>query len=215
MEDSHEFIKSAEDLIDKRSDRDAVSSEKVEAEKQKILRVLASKNSDEVRIEILERLLRERLPKDLQKFALMQIASLHERKNWLSNAAKYYKMAAEISVTYREREDLFMKEVEMFIKAIMYNQADEAMKKAIEAVANPKNRDVIKERVIQLYLNEARMNEMNERRVNAIKTYEKVLSMIGESRKDLRSQIMSKLVVLYERVGKVRDSIRLRDSLKR
>ncbi|PIU76088.1 hypothetical protein COS75_00940 [Candidatus Pacearchaeota archaeon CG06_land_8_20_14_3_00_35_12] len=215
MEDSHEFIKSAEDLIDKRSDRDAVSSEKVEAEKQKILRVLASKNSDEVRIEILERLLKERLPKDLQKFALMQIASLHERKNWLSNAAKYYKMAAEISVTYREREDLFMKEVEMFIKAIMYNQADEAMKKAIEAVANPKNRDVIKERVIQLYLNEARMNEMNERRVNAIKTYEKVLSMIGESRKDLRSQIMSKLVVLYERVGKVRDSIRLRDSLKR
>jgi len=102
----------------------------------------------------------------------------------------------------------------MYIKAMMYNFADEAMKKAAEAVANPKNREMIRAKVREIYLNEARIYEMTEKRTHAIKAYEKVLSLIPAD-DSLRDSINAKLIVLYERVGKVRDSMQLRDRMKK
>jgi tetratricopeptide (TPR) repeat protein len=203
----------ADDLI-KRGSTDIISKEKVESEKLRIQKLIDSYHSEELKLETLENLAKKRLPADIQRFIFTNIAMIHEHKSWWTNAARYYRNAADIAVTFKEREDLYMKEVEMYIKAMMYNYADEAMKKAMEAVANQKNREEIKKKVINLYLNEARIGEMTEKRNHAIKAYERAMFFIPDDDPQKRA-INEKLVILLERVGKVRDSMQLRDRLKK
>lgn len=204
----------ADDLI-KRDSLNVISKEKIESERLRIQKLLDSYHSEELKLETLENLAKKRLPADIQKFVFINMAMIHEHKSWWTNAAKYYRNAADIAVTFKEREDLYMKEVEMYIKAMMYNFADESMKKAMDAIANQKNREIIKNKVRDIYLNEARMCEMTEKRTHAIKAYEKALVFIPETQLDLKNSILNKLVILYERVGKVRDSMQLRDRLKK
>ncbi|MFH0831277.1 MAG: hypothetical protein V1886_00185 [archaeon] len=124
-----------------------------------------------------------------------------------NEAARNVEGAAEVAVTFRDKMEMHMKAARLLVKHGSYYDADKQFEKAL-ACANSREREQLKQTYKEFYMEKAKEFESLKRMNNAIKVYEKLL-MYGFVSNEEKQAINSKLAVLYSKVGKVQDAMRL------
>jgi len=153
------------------------------------------------------------LPNDTRRFVHIKLADLFSGKGMHSQAAQNLSAAAECAVTYKDKAQLFMSETLMWIKHGDYYKADDSFKKAL-ACSNSKEKEVLMKQLKEYYFEAAEKFEKANKNNSAIKIYEKlgVLPFITQEEKE---KINSRLIRLYNRVGKIREAMALEQAAKR
>ena len=162
---------------------------------------------DFVRIDHLTRFLKEDMPIDMRKTVVLMLADVYEKRNMYSEAAKMHDNAAIYSVAFSEKVKQMVKEAELYIKAGMFERADEAMRNAV-GQANPAEKENIFLSIKDFYKRQALVYEKELRRANAVKIYEKLLEMNINSQE--REEIKNKLLGLYEKLGRINEFFSLK-----
>ena len=164
--------------------------------------------SDFLKIEYLEALSKKQNPLDVGKYIRQQLAKVYSDKGMYSNAARQLEAWADMSVTFKEKIEAYLQEVEMWIRAGEYVTAEDIMKRAL-ANATVAEKASIKERVKQAYKNQAALFEKRNERNKALKIYEKLYSI--ETNPSEKEFLRQKLLELYDKTGKVREYMMLKD----
>ena len=165
---------------------------------------------DFVQIDYLTKILGEKLPIDIRKFICFKLAKIYERKSMLNDAAKMFNNIALVSIAFSEKIKYYIKESELYIKAGIFEKADEAMKKAMHQ-ANATEKQDIYFIIKDFYKGQAEIYEKEMKRNNAVRIYERLLVMnITELEKQ---EIKKKLLELYEKLGKLKEYFILKKSL--
>jgi len=182
-------------------------TEAKETKREDIENKLKTIGGDMLKMEYLENCLKQNQTFDVKKFLHVKVADLYERRLMLNDAIKNIDAAAEIAVTFREKIDLYKKEIELAIRHGSYDAAEASFKKAI-AAASSTERDDIRKYLKNVYFARANELEKMQKNNNAIKIYERLL-IFGFVSEEEKKQINAKLAVLYGRVGKIQESMRL------
>jgi tetratricopeptide (TPR) repeat protein len=153
-------------------------------------------------MEYLETLSKKQNSLDVAKYIRKQISKLYADKGMYSNAARQLEAWADLSVTFKEKIEAYIQEVEMWIRAGEYMNADDILKRAL-ANATITEKNSIKTRIKQAYINQALFFERRNERNKALKIYEKLYSI--ETNESDKEDLRKKLLDLYEKTGKVRE----------
>jgi tetratricopeptide (TPR) repeat protein len=164
--------------------------------------------SDFLKMEYLEQMSKQQNSLDVGKYVRQQMAKVYTDKGMYSNAAKQLEAWADMSVTFKEKIEAYVQEVEMWIRAGEYNTSEDIMKRALSN-ATLKEKAEIKARIKQSYKNQALMFEKRNERNKALKIYEKLYSIEMDTSE--REALRQKLLDLYDKTGKVREFMMLRD----
>ena len=157
---------------------------------------------DFVKIDHLTRYIKKVPPLEMRKFAYSKLAEIYEEKRMYFDAAKAYKNMAINSTIYREKIMYHIKEAESYIKAGEFNEGDKALKSALSE-SNQDQRIQIYREIKQFYKEYAEILENDFKKNNAVKIYEKLLTMnLSEKEKD---EVREKLLELYEKLGKIKE----------
>ena len=157
---------------------------------------------DFVKIDHLTRYLKEIPPLEMRRFAYSKLAEIYEVRRMYFDAAKAYKNMAINSTIYREKIMYYVKEAESYIQAGEFNEADKAMKSALSE-ANEKQRVQIYRDLKQFYKEHAESLEREFKKNNALKVYEKLLTMNLSEEEE--KEVREKLLELYEKLGKIKE----------
>lgn len=161
--------------------------------------------------EYLENLLqRLNLDPNLKIFSSRKLADLYARRGMYASSARVITHAASIAPTFAVKKDLSMEAGMMAIKAGNYLLADDSFKHATEEAPQHEKAKIQKE-AQDLFLFEAEQLEQRGRVARAIQLYERLIR--SDMDQGLIRKIKEKLVILYEKVGKIEDSMNMKRSL--
>lgn len=182
-------------------------TEAKETRKEEVEAKLKVIGGDMLKIEYLENCLKKQIIFDVRKFVYMRLAELYEGRLMFNEAARNVDGAAEISITFREKMDLYMKAAELLIRHGSYDAAEKSFEKAM-ICCNLREREVLKKKFKDMFLARAKEFETAKKFNNAIRIYEKLL-IFGFVDEEEKKDINKKLAVLYSRVGKIQEAMRL------
>ncbi len=169
-----------------------------------------SKMGDYVKMDYLQRALTSGLDFDTRKFVLLNLSKLYEERGMYLESGKMMKNAAEINVTYKAKMTDFMKSVELYIRSGNYAEADVIFAQAL-VLGTDKEKTELKMQMRNYYLTCARAYNKADKRSLAKKSYEKLLTLdVGV---DEKKQIQKELLVLYEKLGNIREYYKLKEIL--
>ena len=161
-----------------------------------------------VKIDYLLSCLKQPVDFDTRKFVLVNLGQLYKEKKMYLEAGKMMQSAAPINTTFKGMIEDYVKSGELFVKAGSFDNADIAFEKAL-ACGNEREKFEIKQKKIDFIKAQGEVYLKNDKRNSALLTYEKLLSLnLAESE---RREVQTKLLGLYERLGKIREF----NSLKR
>lgn len=165
---------------------------------------------DYVKMDYLQRALGSGLDFETRKFVLLQLSRLYETKGMYLEAGKLMKNAAEINTTFKSKITDFMKSVELYVRGGNYTEADFVFAQAL-ALGTDREKSELKMLMKNYYLTQARGYSKVDKRSLAKKAYEKLLSLeLGpQERKDIQKE----LLVLYEKLGNIRDYYKLKEGM--
>ncbi len=184
-----------------------VWTEAKETKKEEIEAKLKVIGGDMLKIEYLENCLKKPITFDVRKFVYLKLAGLYEEKLMFNEAARNVDGAAEISITFREKMELYMKAAELLIKHCSYDAAEKSFEKAM-VCGNFRERGILKEKFKDMFFVRVKEFETAKKFNNAIKIYEKLL-IFGFVSEEEKKEINMKLAVLYSKVGKIQEAMRL------
>ena len=93
-----------------------------------------------VQIDYLGAFLKEDLPTDIRKFAMLKMADLYAKKYMFIESAKIYNNLSIRTIPFKEKIEYHVKEAEMYIKGGSFRDADSAIQRAMnQANAFEKN----------------------------------------------------------------------------
>ena len=164
---------------------------------------------DYVKMDNLNRFLKQSLALDKKKFVYEKLAEIYEKKGMFTSAAKMHNFIALCTIAFSEKIRHYVKEAELYIKAGAFIDADEAVKRALSE-ANIMEKENIHKSIKEFYKKQGEAYERDMRKAQAIKLYEKFLQMNLDSVE--RDEIKKKLMILYEKVGKLNEYFSLKDS---
>lgn len=158
---------------------------------------------DFVQIDHLVRFLKEQdTNQDTKKYSYIKLASIYEKKAMFFDASKSYDSAAIYCLNDMEKSSYYIKEAEMLIKGGFFDQIEKAVQKAQQGMPIQEKQN-IQNKVKLLYKKQAEIYESQLKRSNAVRVYEKMLELkITDQEK---AEIKSKLVELYEKLGKKKE----------
>lgn len=172
--------------------------------------LLKDKN-DFVKIDHLTRFLKEKLPAETRKFTYMKLGEVYERSFMFIDSARAYEMAGELS-SENDKKNLFVKAAQLFIRGGDFTRAEGLIRNAMSKANDFERRDIY-DGLKKYCIYSAEAYEKTRKFGDALKIYEKVLTMeLSDSEK---KQIKSKLMELYERLGKVKEYMGMRNNLER
>lgn len=164
---------------------------------------------DFIQINYLNRYLKLVDTLDLKKFILLKLAGINEEKGMIGDAIKNLNSVAEMSTTFREKIEFFMKEAELWIKFGNFEMADKAFQKAY-AIGNTQEKINTQNQYIELYMMQGKKMEDSEKHRKMAEIYEKLFSMRNFKDKE---KIREKLMNVYEKLGRVQDYERIKKTL--
>lgn len=177
------------------------------------MRTKLSTLSYELKIEYLENLLKQIiLPNDVKYSASKILADLYLQKGWISSAAKAMERAAETVNTYEARKEVYMNVGMLYVQAMEFVSAGDAFKKAMDAAA-PGERVALQKKIRQAWMSEADRMEKGSRRPKALEIYDRLLRTSNDYYE--QDMLMKKIMFLYEKLGRIKDSIGIREALKK
>lgn len=182
-------------------------TEAKETKKEEIKAKLKIIGGDMLKIEYLENCLKRQIAFDVRKFVYLGLAELYESRLMFNEAAKNVDGAAEISITFREKMENYMRAAELLIKHGSYDAADKSFEKAL-VCGNSREKEALKKKFKEAYFTRAKEFEAGKKLNNAIKIYEKlpIYRFVSE---DEKKTINLKLAILYSKVGKIQEAMRL------
>lgn len=173
--------------------------------------VLLKDKNDFVKIDHLTRFLQEKLPAETRKFTYMKLGEVYERSFMFIDSARAYEMAGELS-SENEKKNFFVKAAQLFIRGGDFTRAEGLIRNAMSK-ANDFERKDIYEGLKKYCIYSAEALEKTRKFAEAIKIYEKVLTMeVSDSEK---KQVKTKLMELYQRLGKIKEYLALKNNLVR
>jgi len=176
---------------------------------EEIDRELSGKG-DFVQIDHMTRFIKEETNPEIRKYVSIKLSDVYQKRGMFSEAAKIYEMLGEFSKAYADQTKYYVIAAELYIKAEMYFQADECVRKAFREITIKQQNEILK-KIRDLYLSQAEMYEKVKRRNNAMKIYEKLLTM--DISNEEKENIKKKLLELYESLGKVREYYMLKGKM--
>jgi len=171
----------------------------------------AEKMSDFLRMEYLENCTKKFVDAEILRYCFLELSRLYERNGMFPDAIKYLARYEEICPTNREKIQAYLKEIELLVKAGLYERIEFSYKKAKD-IATPKEISELNQKMIQMLKDAAAMYDRQNKYTPAAKAYEKLLQLGKPEDKD---EIKRRLVFLYNKLGKVRESIELERELNR
>lgn len=171
----------------------------------------AEKMSDFLRMEYLENCTRKFMDQETLKYCFQELSRLYERNVMYPDAIKYLIRFEEIAQTNTEKRTAYLKEIELLIKGGYYDKVEFTHKK-IKEISTPKDTHDADQKVIDLYKQEAAKFERANKSSPSLKIYEKLLILV---RPEEKIEIKRKLMSLYNRLGRVKESIELERELQR
>ena len=144
--------------------------------------------------------------------ASKMLSDLYVARGLWSIAAKTLENAADAAQTFSDKKNLYMSVGVLYIKSMDYLLADDAFRKAIEA-ASPGEKARLAADLRNLFMREADQLNNDRKIAKAAKLYERILKTATDINE--KKKVMSNLVVLYEKLARISDSMQMRDSLKR
>ena len=169
--------------------------------KSEIERAVNGKD-DFVKIDYLNRYLSHIDNFDLKKFILLNLAAIHESKNMMPAAIGNITAAADIAITHKEKIELYMKVVELYIRARNFPMAENALKQAMY-FAPEMEKTRLKIRYADVFWNVAKEFETKEKGRHALELYEYMLSLNQSDEK--KTEIKNKLLEYYNKRGMIRE----------
>ncbi len=162
---------------------------------------------DYMRIHYLNSCLKHPFDFDTKRFVFVKLSELYENKKMFLDSAKMMMSAAPINTTFQGKMADFVRAAELFIKTENFEDADIAFDKAM-ACGNEREKLEIKQKKIDFYKSRALYYFDNDKRHSALLAYEKLLTFnLNESE---RRETQSKLLYLYEKLGKIKEYGNLR-----
>ena len=162
--------------------------------------------------EYLENLLkRMALQPSIKVFASKNLTDLYIKRGLWSSAARILENAADAATAFNEKKSIYMNVGALYIKAMDYLPADDAFRKAVEA-ASPGEKAKLTVDIRGIFLREAETLDKDARIAKAVKLYERILR--SATAPDEKKKVMSRLMVLYEKLARISDSFAMREALK-
>ncbi|MDO8563921.1 MAG: hypothetical protein Q7R87_02845 [Nanoarchaeota archaeon] len=157
---------------------------------------------DYVRMDVLQRYLKQQLDFDTRKFVLLTLASIYEGRKMHLEAGKLMRNAAEINTTFSGKMADFVKSMELYALGGNYDEADASYNKAL-ACGDGLQKTRIKEKRKEIYKLVAKELMVKDKRKHAMEAYEKLLELdlTAEEKNDVKNILMK----LYEKLGKIQD----------
>ena len=164
-------------------------------------------HDDFVKIDKLKRYLKNADSLDTKKYLLLKLVAVCEARTLYKDAAKYIANASEITITYKEKADLYIKEAELEIKDNQFEAADRSLNSALSCT-NSQEKNLVINRYLDLYRNVGKTAENSDKKRRAIEVYEKLIQLKQPFEK--RMEVRDKLIILHEAMGHIRDVERLK-----
>lgn len=169
---------------------------------------LKNKN-DFVKIDYLTRFLHEKTSNDVRKFVYMMLGEIYERSSMFTDSGRAFETAGELSSEH-EKKRLFVKAAQIFVRAGDFTRAEGLMRNAMSK-ASEFDRKEMSGGMKQFYVYTAETYEKSRKLGDAIKIYERLLGMeLSDSEK---RQIKTKLMDLYQRLGKIKEYMSLKNTM--
>lgn len=167
------------------------------------------KNKDDfIKIDYLNRYLKQVDSLEMKRFILLHLAAANENKGLLHDAIRNVSAAGDVSLTFREKRDLYMKEVSLWIKLGDFMMAEKAFHKSLGY-----GNDIEKMEMQELYENTFRAigkSYMDQEKFRkALEVYEKVFSITKVNLR--KNEVKDKLLELYGKLGRGKEYDRLKN----
>ncbi|MFA5992909.1 MAG: hypothetical protein WC796_04345 [Candidatus Pacearchaeota archaeon] len=174
--------------------------------KKEVEDVIASHDSF-VKLDKLKRLLPLADSLDIKKFVLLKLAEVNESKNFLSEAAKHIEAAAEMSLTPKEKIELFMKEAEILVKGEHFEMSDKTFAKAAHCSQSIMEKARLQERYFGFYSSYGGLLESQGKHRKAIDIFQRLYTL--PVMPEQKAKLKDKLLELYSKTGRMTDYNRL------
>lgn len=173
--------------------------------KKEIERTIEEKG-DFVKIDYINRLLKEDIHRDLKKFLYLKLSEVYENKKMFNDAAKAMDEFADISITYKDKIMAYIKECKFLIQAGLFEKAEDKMKKAMK-IGNASQRAKIFIEIKNFYFDLAEEYEKENKTQKAMKIYEKLTAYVNEGKlsEAEKEEVRKKLMKIYEKMGMIRE----------
>jgi len=179
-------------------------TEALETTKEEVSRKLEMFSVDMLRMEYLENCLKRSLPHEVRKFAHLKLAELYENRLMHGEAIKHMENVAEMSTSFKDKKEAYMKKIDMHMKLGAFMEIDDTLKKALACVNTPAEKNDLKNSMKDKYLQMAQKCETEKKYNHALKFYEKIFVVEPNN-----PVIIKKLADMYNKVGKVREAIKM------
>ena len=181
---------------------------KKEMSVQEVEEFLKNKN-DFTKIDYLTRFLHEKLPAETRKIVFMKLGEVYERSSMFMDSGRAYEKAIELSPE-KDRKNVSIKAAQALIRAGDFNRADELIRNVVSKSSDFERRDIFNS-LKTFYLFTAEMHEKSRKLAEAIKIYERVLTMniTDEEKKKIKARLMD----LYQKLGRVKEYIDIKGKM--
>lgn len=171
----------------------------------------ASKMSSFLKMEYLENCLKKFTDVEILRYCYAELSKLYEGNVMYTEAIKYIAKYQEVAISPRDKLQAYVREIELLIKSGSYDRVEYCYSR-LSQTATPKELYEIETKIITLYKAEAQKFEKTNKNSLAIKVYEKLLKLVKDSEK---LEVKKKLLVLYKRLGRVRESLEIEREIGR
>jgi len=165
---------------------------------------------DYVKMDLLSSALKIQIDIETKKFVLAKLTEIYEARRMFSEAARMIRNAAELATTYEEKMNSFMKSFSLFVKGGAFDEADVSFTKAL-GCATELQKGRLKTARKEAYKTQAKEYVTKERRSHALIAYEKIMAL--DLTPDEKRDVQTTLLMLYERLGKVKEFYALKASM--
>jgi len=162
-----------------------------------------------IKIDYLKRYLRQADSMDIKRFILLNLAAANESRGLLNDAVKNVASAGDISITYREKRELYMKEVSLWIKVGDFIMAEKAFHKAI-SYGSELERVEMQSLYEDTFMAMGKNYEDSGKFRKALEIYERLSQMTKTANRKLETR--EKLLHLYGKLGRIREYNRMKNA---
>ena len=161
--------------------------------------------------EYLENLLKRlNLDPNIRLMCSREVTELYVRRGLWAGAAKTMESAATFIHNPNHRRDIYKQAAVLYLRAVDLLMAEDCFRKSLEN-ASERERPFLRKEFENIHLTEALAMENGGKRAKAVEVYERMLRLNPEP--PLQRKINERLVVLYEKLGRIRDHLNLRDAM--
>ena len=147
---------------------------------------------------------------NLRILASRKLAELHAARGMWASAARIMTNAATSSERFSTAQELYLSAASLSIKAGDYLLADDNIRGAVD-VAAPSEKARVQSAAADMYLSAAAELDKSGKMTKSAQIYERILKTSRDA--NVSKRIRERLVVLYEKLGKIQESMRMKASL--